>query len=143
MTETTEYAPWTGFIPMSTVETEPFWRAANEGVLLLQRCPDCGKTQYHYRSLCSHCWSDRIEDFPSSGRGTVWTWSVVHRNNTPGYQEHVPYVVALVELEDGVKVITNVVGVDPEAVDFGTPVELTFARTDEGQNIPLFKVVDQ
>lgn len=138
---TTHVEVWTGFEPTTTPETAPFWNAANEGVFLIQSCPDCGKKQYHYRALCSHCWSDRIEDFPSSGRGTVWTFSVVYRNNTPGYTEKVPYVVGLVELEGGVKVVTNIVGADPESVTFGTPVEVVFERSASGQNIPLFKVV--
>lgn len=93
-----ENGPWTGFLPASTPETAPFWNAANEGVFLLQCCPDCGETQYHYRALCCHCWSDRIEDLPSSGRGTVWTYSVVYKNKTAGYVEKTPYVVGLVEL---------------------------------------------
>jgi uncharacterized OB-fold protein len=134
---------WTGFLPATTPETAPFWEAANQGVFLLQRCPDCGKTQYHYRALCCHCWSDNVEDFPSSGRGTVWTYSVVYRNNTPGYKEETPYVVGLVELEGGVKVVTNIIGCDPEAVTFGTKVEATFAKADSGQHIPLFRVVDE
>jgi len=137
----TETTPWTGLIPTTTPETEPFWEAANDGVLLLQKCADCGGVQYHYRALCSFCMSDRVDDFPSAGRGTVWTYSVVYRNSTPGYSEKLPYVVALVELEGGVKVVTNIIGCDPEAVTFGTEVELTFARTDAGQSIPLFKVV--
>jgi uncharacterized OB-fold protein len=137
----TETATWTGFVPATTPETAPFWAAANEGKFLLQRCADCGKVQYHYRALCAHCMSDQVEDLPSHGRGTVWTYTVVYRNSTVGYTEKTPYVVALVELEGGVKVITNIVGGDPEAVTFGTEVELTFARTEAGQAIPLFKVV--
>jgi len=137
----TETTPWTGWVPTTTPETEPFWRAANDSVFLLQKCPDCGKVQYHYRALCSFCWSESIEDYPSSGRGTVWTYSVVYRNSTPGYLEKVPYVVGLVELEGGVKVVTNIIGGDPEVVTFGTEVEVTFAKTEAGQNIPLFKVV--
>lgn len=133
---------WTGFVPAITPETEPYWRAANDGVLLLQRCPDCGKFQYHYRALCSHCWSDKIEDYPSSGRGKVWTYSVVKKNKTAGYVEKVPYVVALVELEGGIKFVTNVLGPDPDAITFGTDVELTFAKTEGGQSIPLFTVVE-
>lgn len=138
---TAELAMWTGWEPTTTPETAPFWEAANNGVFLIQSCPDCGKKQYHYRALCSHCWSDRIEDFPSSGRGTVWTFSVVYRNGTPGYSEKVPYVVGLVELEGGVKVVTNIVADDPEAVDFGQTVEVFFEKSVAGQNIPLFKVV--
>jgi uncharacterized OB-fold protein len=130
-----QVGPWTGFLPVTTPETAPFWEAANKGVFLLQKCPDCGKTQYHYRALCSHCWSDNVEDFPSSGRGTVWTYSVVYRNNTPGYKEKTPYVVGLVELEGGVKVVTNIIGGDPEAVTFGTKVEATFAKAESGQRL--------
>jgi uncharacterized OB-fold protein len=132
---------WTGFVPARTPETDPFWDAANEGKLLLQRCPDCQKFQYHYRALCSHCWSDKIEDYPSNGRGKVWTYSVVMKNKTAGYTEKVPYVVALIELEGGMKVVNNVLTDDPEAVTFGTEVELTFGKTAQGQAIPLFKVV--
>jgi uncharacterized OB-fold protein len=139
----TEIGSWTGAAPTMTPETQPFWDAANAGVFLLQKCPDCGSFQYYYRALCSHCWSDRIEDYPSSGRGTVWTYSVVYRNNSPGYRDMTPYVVALVELEGGVKVLTNVVGGDPERVDFGTEVAVRFSITDGGQAIPVFEVLDR
>ena len=70
----------------------------------------------------------------------MWTYSVVYRNNTEGYREQTPYVVGLIELEGGVKVISNVVGGDPEAVAIGTEVELTFRKADNGQSIPLFRV---
>jgi uncharacterized protein len=134
-----EHAPWSGFVPATSPETAPFWESANQGIFLLQHCTDCGKTQYHYRAHCSFCWSDKIEDFPSSGKGEVWTYSVVHRNNTAGYSEKVPYIVGLVELEGGVKVLSNIIGA-PAEVTFGTNVELTFAKTEAGQAIPLFKV---
>jgi uncharacterized protein len=137
-----ETTTWTGFVPALTPETAPFWKAADEGVFLLQRCSDCQNVQYHYRALCSFCTSDRIEDFPSSGRGQVWTYSVVYRNATAGYTEKVPYVVGLIELEGGVKVVSNIIGGDPEDVTFDTEVEVVFAQTDGGQAIPLFKVVD-
>jgi uncharacterized OB-fold protein len=137
-----EHSPWTGFVPAITPETAPFWEAADNGTFLLQRCPDCGNTQYHYRALCSFCMSDKIEDYPSTGKGEVWTYSVVYRNNTAGYGEKVPYVVGLVELEGGVKVVSNIIGGNPENVTFGTKVEAVFAKTEDGQAIPLFKVVD-
>jgi uncharacterized protein len=137
----TETTPWTGWVPTTTPETQPFWEAANDGVFLLQKCPDCGKFQYHYRTLCSHCWSDQVEDYPSRGHGEVWSYSVVYRNKTPGYEQKVPYVVGVVELEGGVKVISNIITPDPESVTFGTAVEVAFAKTDAGQAIPLFKVI--
>ncbi|MCR2811325.1 MULTISPECIES: Zn-ribbon domain-containing OB-fold protein [unclassified Microbacterium] len=139
---TNQQMEWTGWLPTTTPETEPYWKAANAGVLLLQKCAACARTQYYYRAHCSHCWSSEIEDLPSSGRGTVWTFSVVYRNATPEYNEDVPYVVGLVELEGGVKMLSKIVGGDPEAVDFGTPVQVIFARSPSGQNVPLFTVVE-
>ena len=135
-----ELSTWTGFVPAITPETAPFWEAADRGTFLLQRCPDCGNFQYHYRALCSFCMSDKIEDYPSSGQGEVWTYSVVYRNATAGYTEKVPYVVGLVELEGGVKVVSNIIGGAPENVTFGTKVEVVFSKTEQGQAIPLFKV---
>ena len=129
---------WTGQIPGRTPETAPFWDACNRGEFLLQRCRDCSKVQYHYRAQCCHCWSSDVEDFASSGEGTVWTFSVVYRNNTRHYKDSTPYVVAVVELEGGVKVFGNVLGCDPESVVIGMPVGLSFSKAETGQMIPVF-----
>lgn len=134
---------WTGKLPGRTPETAPFWEGCNEGVFLLQRCRRCDQVQYHYRAHCSHCWSDEIEDFPSAGKGTVWTCSTVYKNNSPGYRERTPYSVAVVELEGGVKVLGNVVDGDPEQVYIGMPVELRFSRAQTGQMIPVFVAVTE
>jgi uncharacterized protein len=138
-----EAAPWTGFVPVVSPETAPFWNAANEGTFLLQRCQDCSKVQYHYRALCSHCMSDRVEDFASSGRGKVWTYTVVYKNGSPAYKDKTPYVIALVELEGGVKVLSNIETDEPESVTFDTPVDLIFAEAENGQAIPLFKLAER
>jgi uncharacterized OB-fold protein len=129
---------WTGQLPGRTPETAPFWEACNRGEFLLQRCNSCSKFQYHYRAQCSHCWSSDIADFPSSGEGTVWTFSTVYKNNTVHYKDSTPYVVAVVELEGGVKVFGNVLECDPEAVEIGMPVTLSFSRAETGQMIPVF-----
>jgi uncharacterized OB-fold protein len=126
-------------VPVESGETKPYWDAARRGELLIQRCRDCQKYQYHYRAFCSHCWFGAIEDVVASGRGTVWSFTVIHRNRTPGFLEDVPYVVALVELEEGIKVLSNIVDVDPAKVAIGDPVEVTFATTEDGAwSIPLF-----
>lgn len=129
---------WAGDVPSSTPETAPFWDACNQHRFLLQRCRECDQVQYHYRAHCSHCFSEGVEDFDSTGEGAVWTYSVVYRNSSAAYKEKVPYVVATVELEGGVKVLGNVVDVDPEAVDIGTSVKVDFARSVDGQMIPIF-----
>lgn len=129
---------WAGDVPSVTPETAPFWEACNQRRFVLQRCRDCDKVQYHYRAHCSHCFSQDIEDFDSTGIGAVWTYSVVHRNSSAAYRDKLPYVVATIELEGGVKVLGNVVGGDPDAIEIGTPVRVDFARSATGQMIPIF-----
>ena len=75
----------------------------------------------------------------SSGKGTVWTFTVTYQNRTPGFAEDVPYVLALVELEEGVRMFTNIVEVNPEDVKIGMPVEVTFVPANDQISVPYFK----
>jgi uncharacterized OB-fold protein len=138
MTEnTTIDLTWSGLMPTSTPETAPFWDACNRGVFLLQKCNACGKFQYHYRAHCCHCMSTDIADYESTGKGTVWTFSTVYKNANLG-KGHGPYVVGMVELEGGTRVFGNILGIDPEEVHIGLPVEVAFSKSENGQHIPVF-----
>ena len=130
---------WKKPLPVESGETKPFWEACREGRFLIQRCRTCGKYQYHYKGFCSHCWTGEIEDVAASGRGKVWSYTVVHRTRMPGFQEEVPYVVALVELDEGVKVVSNIINCAPERVNIGLSVQLTFVRADATWTIPMFE----
>ncbi len=81
--------------------TEPFWKAAGDGKLLIQRCEDCGKAVFYPRAICPHCWSRKLRWEPASGRGTLKSFSVVHKPGHPGWIPAAPYVVGLVQLEEG------------------------------------------
>ena len=105
----------------------------------MQRCQDCQAYQFYPRGICAGCWSSDVRWVPSSGRGTVWTFTVTRQNRTPGFAEETPYVLALVELEEGVKMFTNVVGCDPGDVAIGMPVEVTFVQATDQVSIPYFK----
>jgi uncharacterized protein len=133
---------WVGRLPSRSPETAPFWDACNRNVFLVQRCRSCEKTQYHYRAICAHCWSSDLEDLEATGRGTVWTYSVVRRNRSPVFAEKVPYVVALIELEEGVGVFGNIVECDPDDVAIGQDVSLAFTVAEDGQHIPVFRLVE-
>lgn len=133
---------WIGRLPSRSPETENFWDACNRNVFLVQRCRRCQQTQYHYRAVCAHCWSSDLEDLEATGRGTVWTYSVVRRNRSPVFAEKVPYVVALIQLEEGVSVFGNVVDCDPEEVEIGRDVTLAFAIAEDGQHIPVFRLTE-
>lgn len=133
---------WIGSLPTRSPETAPFWDACNRNVFLVQRCRSCEKTQYHYRAICAHCWSSDLEDLEASGRGTVWTFSVVRRNRSPVFAAKVPYVIALVQLEEGVAVFGNIVECDPDDVAIGRSVVLAFTVAEDGQHIPVFRLAE-
>ena len=126
-------------LPSTSPETKRYWDACKRGQLLTQKCNDCGEYQFYRRAFCSHCWSYSIEDVVSSGKGTVWTYTVTYQNRAPGYRDEVPYVVALVELEGGIKMFTNIVECNPEDVRIGMPVEVVFQKATDDITIPYFK----
>jgi uncharacterized OB-fold protein len=117
--------------PERTPETDVFWRATAEGRLLLAHCDECGGFIWYPRALCPSCGSAAVSWIEASGRGSVYSFTVVHR--APGrFADAVPYVTAYVELEEGPRVLTNVVGCDPGAVYIGQPVRVVFCDTGEG-----------
>ena len=109
------------------------------GELVLQRCRSCGALQHRPRALCVSCLSDAIEHFVASGRGTVHSFTVTHQNQAPGFREACPYVLAYVALEEGPRLLTNVVGCDPGQVRIGLPVQLEFAPTEGEFPVPVFR----
>lgn len=128
-------------LPEVTPESEPYWAAAAEGRLLLRECEDCGLVHYYPRALCPDCLGENVDWVEASGEGTVYTYSVAQQMS--GWPEaDLPLVVAYVELEEGPRMMTNLVDCDPEAVSVGDPVEVTFVETDrEDVAIPVFRPV--
>ena len=118
-------------------ESEPFWEATREGKLRLPRCNACGFVIYYPRSRCPECRSDDLSWVDMSGRGEVYSYTITQR--TIGrFRKSVPFVVAYVELEEGPRMLTNLVDCDPERVGVGTRVEVVFEPTEEGTAIPRF-----
>jgi len=125
-------------LPTITAESRPFWEGCARRQLLVQRCRACGARQHYPRGICASCWSNDLEWQASSGRGTVYTFTVTHRTQARGFKDEVPYVVAWVELEEGVQLLTNIVGCDPSRVAIGMPVQVTFEEAAPGVSIPHF-----
>ena len=119
-------------------ETRAYWEGAGRGELVLQRCRSCKTVQHRPRGICATCLSDEIEHFVASGRGEVYTYSVVRQNQMPAFREAVPYIVAYVQLEEGPQLLTNIVDCDPDTVSIGMPVQVDFVKTDGGLGIPRF-----
>jgi uncharacterized protein len=122
-------------VPIPTEATEPFYAAAAEGRLLIQRCPVAGKPQWYPRSHSIHDIRADPEWFEASGKGEIYTYSVVGRG--PFDDVESPYVFAIVELEEGVRMATNIVGVDPADVRIGLPVKVTFEKRGD-VTLPMF-----
>ncbi|TDV56522.1 Zn-ribbon domain-containing OB-fold protein [Actinophytocola oryzae] len=119
--------------PRPTPETAPHWAAANEGTLVLQRCADCGFVGHRGRLVCPRCTSGALSWFPASGAATLWSYVIVHRGE-------VPYTVAIVELAEGPRMTTNIVGVaqTPEALVLDMPLRVVFEPRGE-QLVPVFE----
>lgn len=132
-----EFAP----APPPTELTEPFWAGGLAGELRLQQCANCGHLRYPVSTICPVCWSDTCAWTPLSGRGTVQSYIVFERAYHEAWAGQVPYVVALIELDEGPVLVSNVVGVEPVQVRVGQPVKVTFARRSQSAALPQFTPV--
>lgn len=128
--------------PPVTETTQPFWDATRDRRLLLQWCTACDAPIFYPRQVCPACFGDALEWRPASGDGTVYAVSVQHRPGNPTMADVVPYAVALVDLAEGVRLMTNVVGTDPDAVRVGQAVTVTWEPLSDGRHLPLFAVRD-
>ncbi|HLG66770.1 MAG TPA: Zn-ribbon domain-containing OB-fold protein [Acidimicrobiales bacterium] len=126
-------------LPTIEAESQPFWEAAREGRLLLQRCEDCGAAQHYPRPFCASCWSERVRWEEASGKGRVYTYSVVHVNDLPPFAARVPYVVAAVDLDEGPRIMVNLVDVDPSELAVGMAVVVAFEQLTEEVTVPVFR----
>ncbi len=133
--------PYKKPLPTPQPESDFYWEKAREHELWLRRCDDCRKAFFYPRDICPTCFSRNTSWTKSSGRGTLHTFGIVHRAPHPGFRGDVPYVVAIVELEDGVRFPTNLVGVepDPEAIRIGMAVAVTFDDVTDEVTLPKFR----
>ena len=125
--------------PACDRETRAFWEGCGRGEIVLQRCRECSVVQHRPRALCVSCQSDAIEYFVASGRGVVHTYTITNQNQAPGFREAVPYVLAYVELEEGPRLLSNLVGCEPDSVRIGMPVAAEFVDTGEQLGVPRFR----
>lgn len=114
--------------PVTTVLTERYWEAASQGRLLLQRCGQCRRHQHYPAAICRRCWSEDLSWVAAQGTGTVWTFTVVGIPGHAAWRDETPYVLALVELDEGPRLMTNVVDCPVDSVHVGQRVQLSSLR---------------
>jgi uncharacterized OB-fold protein len=127
--------------PRPTPETEVFWEGCRKQELLLQRCVECSEFQFYPRIICTNCTSKNLEWVKASGQGTILTFTIVRRPVSEAYAADVPYVVALIKLDEGPTMMSNVVQCDPETLQIGDPVQVLFENWSEDVSIPQFRPV--
>ncbi|MFD5815527.1 Zn-ribbon domain-containing OB-fold protein [Streptomyces sp. NPDC127038] len=129
--------PGGGFgVPEADAFTRPYWDAAAQGRLLIRHCATCDRVHHYPREFCPYCWSEDVDWRPASGRATLHTWSVVHRNDLPPFGARVPYAAAVVDLAEGPRMMTEVIGCEGTALRIGMELEVAFRA-----GIPVFRPV--
>lgn len=126
-------------LPVSSPESQPFWEGCRRHELLLQRCARCRAFWFPPSILCPECLSTVWEWTKTNGLGKVYSFVVFHRVYHTGFADEVPYVVAVVELEEGPRLTSNIIGCDPRIVHCEMPVEVVFEDISEAVTLPKFR----
>jgi uncharacterized OB-fold protein len=122
-------------------DSRPFWDGIAQGELRIQRCASCGHHVFYPRALCPHCHSDQLTLVVASGKGTIYSYTVAYQ--APGaLASEVPFVIALVELEEGVRMMTRILGAPRERSEIGAPVRLSIESLGDGPALPYFRLVE-
>lgn len=132
--------PWTLGIYQPSPETAGFWEGVARHELLIKRCRSCGRLHHPRRIVCTACQEADFEWRPSSGRGTVYTFSEIHRAVVPEFKSAVPYTVGIVRLEEGVHLFSRLFS--PSGVDIDDPVRVDFRVIESGQLLPVFLTLE-
>ncbi|MFZ3559094.1 MULTISPECIES: Zn-ribbon domain-containing OB-fold protein [unclassified Streptomyces] len=126
-------------VPEPDAFTRPYWDAAAGGRLLLRHCADCGRHHHYPREFCPFCWSENGGWREASGRATLYTWSVVHRNDLPPFGGRTPYTAAVVDLAEGPRMMTEIVACAEAELRVGMELTVDFREGGSGFAVPVFR----
>ena len=124
--------------PISNADSQAYWSAARERRLVIRRCMTCNAYHFMPRHLCPTCWSDQLEWVDSKGTGTVHSFTIIRRASAAAFSSLVPYVLVLIDLDEGPRMMTNLLGDDSLSVAIGDPVKVAFEDRGDGSLIPQF-----
>lgn len=129
---------WTKPLPAADNVSAPYWKGGSEGRLLVQECPACGHRQWYPRAVCTACGADP-EWLECSGTGVVHTFTVVRQYGMKPFRDELPYVIAMIDLDEGPRMMGGVTDCDPDSVRIGMPVEVHFVEAAEDIGIPYWR----
>lgn len=127
-------------VPVTQPWSEKFWEGTRQGTLLIQFCKDCQSKIFYPRKFCPECWSANLGWMEASGKAKIYTFSTAYANVEPKFMDELPYTIAYVDLEEGVRMMTRVVDCTPEEIKFDMDVEVVF-RERGGFFLPYFRPV--
>jgi uncharacterized OB-fold protein len=125
-------------LPTPDPDTQAYWDGARDHRLMIQRCGTCGEAYFYPRPFCPKCWSQDVSWEQASGDATLYTWSVVHVNDLPPFNERVPYVAAIVDLAEGPRMMTNVVDCEFNELKVGMALRVTYRELTDEVTVPVF-----
>ncbi len=129
-------------IPVIQPWTEEFWKGTKQGQLLIQKCGDCQSKIFYPRQYCPECWSGNLKWTEASGKAKIYSFTTTMDMVEPKFWADLPYVLAMVDLKEGIRMMTRIVGCDPEEVRIGMNVEVVFEDLNEDFALPMFKPVN-
>jgi uncharacterized OB-fold protein len=120
-------------------DSRPYWEGLIQGELRIQRCAACARAVFYPRALCPYCYSDRLSWIVATGRGTIYAYTVAHQAFGL-FAAEIPFVIAIVELEEGVRMMTRIVDAPRERISIGAAVRVTFEKAGEDLTLPYFRL---
>ncbi len=126
-------------LPAVTDETRPYWEACKKHELRIQQCKKCGRFRHYPQEMCPSCHSLEFEWAQVSGRGKVYNLVVTHQAFHPGFRDEVPYATVIIELDEGVRMVSRMADTKPEELEIGMPVEVAFEDVTDEITLPMFK----
>ncbi len=134
-----------GHLPASLLaldsDSRSYWEGLARGELRIQRCNSCSKAVFYPRALCPYCFSDQLSWIVASGKGTIYSYTVAHQAFGP-FAEDIPFVVALIELEEGVRMMSRLLDAPRKRVMVGAAVKVTFEKVEEDLTLPYFRLIE-
>ncbi len=128
-------------IPIPNEASRPFFDGAREHRLLIQQCTTCGAVMWPVKSRCNNCLNPTVTWIQASGKGTLYTFALMHQVYHPGFADEVPYNIAQVDLAEGLRVMSNIVGCSNADLEIGMPLEVTFEDISDEVSLPKFKPI--
>lgn len=135
MPDTTHPKP----LPVITAENRPFWEGCKQGKLLLQYCDACEQYQFYPRLYCTRCGVPNLRWAEASGRGVVYSYTIIRQNKSPEFRDDVPYNVAIIQLEEGPRMLSNVIDIAPGDLRVDLPVIVVFDPVSDEISLPRFR----